>query len=560
MLVVHTAESPSLRTSDLELSPIEVDNGTAMMDMLLLVETGERLRGVLEYNADIFDEPSVASILEQFESLVSSAVANPAETVSALSLGPGGDWASDVNDSTDLLPPIPEGLLLHQLFEMQAVKAPDRVAAVSDGRTISYEDIDLRSTRLAGKLRSMGVGPGELVVVCLEPSIELVIALLSVLKAGGAYVPIDASFPDARVAQIVRQTKPRVTLAGESTAGQFKSESNLLIATTDWAEIPAAEEVEAAALIDPEDPAYVMFTSGSTGVPKGVMVSHRAICNQVVARGSAFSISESDAVLQRTPLAFDPALWEFFGPLSCGGRIVIAGSEEQSDPRKISRLVAENGVTAIQVVPTLLKHLLDEPEFCRSQSLTHVFCGGEVLTRQLRDAFFDACRGSLHNMYGPCECAVDATYWTCDPSDERELVPIGRPIAGVRVSVLDSRLRPVPPGIVGEICIAGRCVGSGYMGDPDLTAQRFISDPHDLTAKSLLYRTGDLGRVRRDGAIEYLGRADNQLKVQGVRIEPAEVEAVIERHPSIKEAMVTERANAQGEKQLVAYVAGSGDA
>jgi nonribosomal peptide synthetase DhbF len=390
-------------------------------------------------------------------------------------------------------------------------------------------------------LHDAGVGPDDRVPVRLPRSFDQAAALLGVLRAGAAYVPVDPELPDERAARMLAAAAPRIVLDAERMAA-------LPAATAE----PAAAPADDAAT--PGTVAYVMFTSGSTGEPKGVQVPHRAIANRVQWCQARYALSPDDRVLHNASYAFDIAAWELFGPLGTGATVVIPREGEHGDPAALVRLLREERITVAHFVPSMLRLLLDVPGFAELDRLRMVFCGGESMDRALHDRFLRTLPGrTLAHFYGPTEAAISCLFHDCTPDLAPGPVPLGRPITGMRAYVLDDTLHPVPSGIPGEVFLGGIGLADGYLGRPDLTAARFLPDPFSDVPGARLYRTGDLARHRPDGTLEFLGRTDHQLKIRGHRIEPAEIEAALTRIDGIAEAVAVARGDA-GAARLLAYV------
>ena len=463
----------------------------------------------------------------------------------------------------------PRGLLLHQLFERQAAQRPDATAVVFEGRSLSYAGLDAHANRLARRLRALGVAPDARVGIFMQRSEMLVVALLAVLKAGGAYLPLDPSHPPQRLREMIDEAGPVAVLADAGLAADLPTMvPTLALDRCAFTDAPT-EPDERAPEVRESHLAYVIYTSGSTGRPKGVMNEHRGIVNRLHWMQQAYALTPDDVVLQKTPLGFDVSVWEFFWPLMAGARLVLARPEGHKDPAYLCELIRESGVTTLHFVPSMLRLFLarldgDADGAAACAGLRRVVCSGEALSaglaRRCRERLPHA---RLHNLYGPTEAAVDVSAWTCgdgDGDDDGDGVPIGRPVANTRLYLLDGALRPVPAGVAGELYIGGVQVARGYLGRPELTAQRFIADPFGGNGR--LYRTGDLGRWRADGAIEYLGRTDFQVKLRGQRIEPGEIEARLRAVDGIADAVVLAREDRFGTPALVAYVVpgSSGDA
>jgi amino acid adenylation domain-containing protein len=445
---------------------------------------------------------------------------------------------------------------LHGAVAEQAERTPERIALVCEGRNLSFGALAAGARQLAGHLRGLGVLPGTKVGICLERSLEMVISLLAVLEAGGAYVPLDPDHPVERLAMIVEDSacpvligdRPLTGRLPESGARTLFLERNRPAFAGELVPDPVGPE------IDPNALAYVVYTSGSTGKPKGVMVSHRAIVNRLRWMTREFPLLATDRVLQKTPFSFDASIWEIFSPLLEGAVAVLARPGGHQETGYLAGLAAREEVTVLQMVPPQLRVFLDEPAVEDCLALRRVFCGGDVLTGALRDQCFERLGADLQNLYGPTEAAIDASFWVCRRGDTEAAVPIGRPLANVHLYLLDGRLEPVPFGIPGELYIGGTGLARGYLGRPDLTAERFLPDPFGVVPGGRLYSSGDFGRYRSDGALEFLRRGDGQVKIRGVRIEMGEVEAALCRHPGVRAAVVLAREEIPGEKRLVAYV------
>jgi amino acid adenylation domain-containing protein len=386
----------------------------------------------------------------------------------------------------------------------------------------------------------------------MERSLELVVALLGTLKAGAAYLPLDPGHPRERLASLLEEAGATVLLSQERLLPALPASSG-----ETWVVGPPGPEVaaEPEAGVEPDSPAYVIYTSGSTGRPKGVMNSHRAIRNRLLWMQRRYRLEAGEGVLQKTPVTFDVSVWELFWPLLAGARLVVSRPGGHQDPGYLAHLIAQEQVTTAHFVPSMLQVFLEQRELDRLTVLRRVICSGEALSHELQQRFFARMPAGveLHNLYGPTEAAVDVTSWACSP-EERQ-VPIGRPLANTRIHLLDRSLQPVPVGVPGELYIGGVQLARGYIGRPDLTAERFLPDPTGRERGGRLYRTGDLARWLAGGAIEYLGRMDFQVKLRGFRIEPGEIEAALLQHPGVREAVVVARTDGQaGDVRLVAYV------
>lgn len=456
-----------------------------------------------------------------------------------------------------------ENICLHDLVDEQVCRTPQASALVFEDQSLTYRELGSLSNQLAQTLRARGVTSDMLVGVCMQRSLELPVALLSIIKAGGAYVPLDPDYPQERLLQIVDDAQPRLILTQkqlrEKLPWMFAENATTqgrMPATICVDELSENYDHETVALTNesrPEDLAYVIYTSGSTGKPKGVMNTHRAICNRLLWMQDEYQLAGDDAVMQKTPSSFDVSVWEFFWPLMTGARLVLARPGGHLDSHYMADLIEQHQITVMHFVPSMLRAFLQEPKLERCRSLRDVICSGEALTRDVQDLFFQCCDSRLHNLYGPTEAAVDVTYWECQPDTSYATVPIGRPVANTQIHLLDEQLQPVPIGVAGELHIGGVQVARGYLNQPELTEQKFIPDPFCKDPEARLYKTGDLARSLSDGNIEFLGRMDHQVKVRGFRIELGEIETRLQEYPGLVQATVVMHEPAIGDQRLAAY-------
>jgi amino acid adenylation domain-containing protein len=422
---------------------------------------------------------------------------------------------------------------------------------VSASGTLSYAELAARAGGVAALLRERGAGPESVVAICLDRSPEMVAAILGVLAAGAAYLPLDPHDPPRRLEALLEDAGARTCLAGPEAAHRISTGGRTALLAPD----PPPGEPAPAGAARPEGLAYVMYTSGSTGRPKGVMVEHRSILNRLRWFCREHRIGPDDVFVQKTPYTFDVSVPEFFCPLMTGARLVLARPGGHRDPAYVCRLIQETAATTVHFVPSMLGAVLEEPELGRCRSLRRVLSSGEALSPALRDRFLAAMAGTgceLVNLYGPTETAVEVTAAVCRPEPGERVVPIGTALPGVRLHVLDRELRPVVRGEPGELCVGGVQVARGYLGRPDVTAAAFVPDPDGAGGR--LYRTGDLVRERTDGALEFHGRLDDQVKVRGFRVEPGEIEAALAAHPGVGAAAVAAIPGPDGDARLVAWV------
>jgi amino acid adenylation domain-containing protein/FkbM family methyltransferase len=471
---------------------------------------------------------------------------------------PGGERRRLLEDFNATTHEVPEATLT-KLLEAQVARTAGAVALVCEGREISYGELNARANRLAHHLIGLGVGPECLVGICLERSIKMVVALLGVLKAGAAYLPLDPDYPETRLAQMVADAAPAVVLSAAALRGRLPAAAAVL--ELDAPDLEAAlacapasnpTDRERTCPLRPRHPAYIIYTSGSTGTPKGAVIEHRALVNHMAWMRADYPVNVQDRILSRTSISFDAAVWEFWLPLLSGAALCLAPAEAQRDPAALLDHMNESRVTFAQFVPTLLAAVCDTGA-PRPESLRLVFAGGEALTRELAHQVVTAWKVPIVNLYGPTETTIQVAHHRCQGAvPDTMTIPIGSPIWNARLYVLDEGLEPVPVGAAGEIYVAGAALARGYLKRPGMTAARFVADPYGEPG-SRMYRTGDLCRWRPDGTLEYLGRADHQIKLRGFRIELGEIEAVLRQHPAVSEAVVIKDDGPVGER-LVAYI------
>ncbi|HGM5360044.1 TPA: amino acid adenylation domain-containing protein [Serratia marcescens] len=534
-----------------ELAGLEYS--AAKFDLTLdLADTGEGISGTLNFATALFDRATAERYGVYLVQALRAMTLNSPRSVSHIDLLPPAEREHLLHGWNRTERDYPLDQTLTALFEQQVRRTPDATALVSGTESLSYAQLNARANRLAHALIARGVGPDSRVAVCAERGLNMVTALFGILKAGGAYVPLDPAYPGERLQYILQDADPVLLLAdaagraalGEPATPQLALEAAL--PETLSAENPAPR-AQASHL------AYVIYTSGSTGKPKGAMNEHRGVVNRLVWMQEAYGLTAADTVLQKTPFGFDVSVWEFFWPLMVGARLVMAKPEGHKDPDYLSRAIEQYGVTTLHFVPSMLQSFLaDGQAATRCGQVVRVMCSGEALPAALVAEFYRRLpQAELHNLYGPTEAAVDVTAWHCSREADRVSVPIGRPIANTRIYLLDERGQPVPLGAVGELYIGGVQVARGYLHRPELTAERFLSDP--FAPGGRMYRTGDVARYLANGDIEYLGRNDQQVKIRGFRIECGEIEAALATHPAVREAVVDARAVGD-DKRLVAWV------
>ncbi|HYH82114.1 MAG TPA: amino acid adenylation domain-containing protein, partial [Longimicrobium sp.] len=551
MLVVQGAgrDEPALGGRALERLPREEED--AKFDLLLELEDGEDgIAGRLVYRAELWQPETMARMAAHLGALLAGAAAEPDRPVGTLALLDDAERRRVLVELNDTARPLPAGESLHGLFEAQARRTPGAVALVAGEERIGYRELDERANRLARHLRALGVGTDVRVGVCLGRTPSLVAAILAVLKAGGAYVPLDPAYPSARLALTLEDAGAAVLLTESHLLARLPAHGGRTVCLdTDAADIALHEGTDPGVAVPPESLAYLIYTSGSTGRPKGVAIEHRSAAAFLHWGRASFPREVLEATLFSTSVCFDLSVFELFLPLAVGARVILA-----ENALALPELPAAGEVTLVNTVPSACAELLRTDGF--PPSLRAVNLAGEPLPRALADGM--AARGiPLFNLYGPSEYTTYATWTRVAPAEGA--VSIGRPLANTRVYLLDQHGRPAPLGVAGELCLGGAGLARGYLGRPALTAEQFVPDPFG-PAGARLYRTGDRARWAAGGELEFLGRIDHQVKVRGFRVEPGEIEAVLLRHPAVREAAVAVRAEGGPGARLVAYVAAHGDA
>jgi amino acid adenylation domain-containing protein/non-ribosomal peptide synthase protein (TIGR01720 family) len=557
MFILQNTAVTTINLEGLTLKPLVADKGSSKFDLTLELYDGEEsIYGWFEYNTDIFHWNTIQRLAENFTVLLESIVRVPEERISELDIMTQSELNLILNTLNDTHVDYNNKLCLHELFETQTEKTPEAAALVFKDSCLTYRELNSMANKLAHSLRGMGAGPETLVGVCMERSVEMVTALLAILKSGGAYVPIDPGYPSDRIAYMLEDSQVFILLTQQKLAQSFPhSDTRLICVDTEWEKIIADQSRDNPEnRTKPENPAYMIYTSGSTGKPKGVVNIHSAICNRLLWGQEQYGLDHTDKVLQKTPFSFDISVWEFFWPLITGACLVMAEPEGHKDTSYLINLIEKCGITTIHFVPSMLQVFIEDKEVKRCSRLKRVICSGEALPYELRERFCNILDSELHNLYGPTEAAVEVTFWDCRNQIDGNLIPIGKPIANTYIYILDSYMRPVPVGVAGELYIAGDGLARGYWMKPELTAAKFVPNPFSSIPGQRLYKTGDLARFRTDGNIEFLGRIDHQVKIRGFRIELEEIEAVLGKHPTVKENVVIAIGDAANNKKLAAYL------
>ena len=561
---LQNAPTPQAKTATVTMSPTSVGLASSPFDLALwLHDRDGRIEGDLQFDVELFDRVTVQRFGQRLRRLLEAVVATPERPVGELSLLAPAELHQIVAEWNDTAGPFPREMTLPRLVERCAAERPLAVAAVCGEAALSYGELVERFRALAAALGRRGVVPGDRVGICLERSLDMLVAVLGVMSAGAVYVPLDPTHPKERLQGILDDADAALLVthgALEASLGAgipaFRFDREILAPDLD-ATLP---------VLHPEHLAYAIYTSGSTGRPKGVQIPHRALVNFLTSMAVAPGFAEDDVLLALTTLAFDIAGLELYLPLVRGGRVVIAPREASLDGRRLAELIEASGATIVQATPATWRLLLESGWKEAGPSGLRLFCGGEALPRELADRLLGAGT-ELWNLYGPTE----TTIWSAAVRVARRgPIRIGRPIVNTDLHVVDRVLRLLPVGVPGELLIGGEGVARGYVGRPGLTAERFVPDPFvpdpcvpDPCGRGTgnrLYRTGDLVRRRHDGEIEFLGRLDHQVKVRGFRIETGEIETCLLEHPGVREVVVTAREDAPGDVRLVAYLVPEGAA
>jgi len=526
-----------------------------------IVDGGTDLIVECDYNTDLFDRQSISRWLSHFRVLLESIDRDPEVPIASIPLLTNSERRTILEEWNPSGRAIPCATVPEQ-FAAQVHTRRDAIAVVFEDRHLTYGELDTYSSQLPHHLRDLGVGPEVVVGLCVERSLEMLIGLVGIVKAGGAYLPLDPNYPPERLAFMLRDAHAQVLVTHSTLVSRLPADDgrrnalHIVCLNADWPVITRLAVTGPAISLHPQNTLYVTYTSGSTGTPKGVMVAHHSVV-RLVKNSNYVEIAPDDVFLHLAPLSFDASTFEIWGALLNGAKLVIY-PDGRVDMPKLKHIVVEAGISVLWLTAALFEQVVDEilPALARVRQL---LAGGDVLSVSHVRQFLEAHSGcGLINGYGPTE---GTTFSVCfSATDQTNLdgsVPIGRPISNTRVYVLDGSLELVPIGVCGELYIAGGGLARGYLGQAGMTAERFVADPYGAQG-TRMYRSGDLARWRSDGVLEFLGRADAQVKVRGFRIEPGEIEAALVRHASVRQAAVVARGDQAGDKCLVAYVVPSG--
>ncbi len=547
MFIVHNSEGVS------QVSKVsgnhELETGTSKFDLtMILSETAKGLDGLIEYSTDLFEPATIRRLAGYYARLLEAGVANPQLSIAELPMLPEAERRQLLVEWNDTAAEIPgKTLCVHQLIEAQAARTPDQVALICDERELTYSELNFRANQLAQQLAALGVGPDTLVGVYIQRSIDMVVGMLAILKAGGAYVPIDPSYPSARIALVIEDSHLGFVLTTEQNRANLPASPARIVSIDGDAKAIAAHSPAAVhAYARKNNLAYVIYTSGSTGKPKGVMVEHRNVVNFFAGMDRLLG-TDAGTWLAVTSISFDISALELLWTLTRGYKVVIHG---EGNTDKIPAEILRYSVTHLQATPSLYRALASDPASLQALGkLKKILIGGEALPAALIAALRQNFSGEILNMYGPTETAIWSTVYRVE--EQRNNIPIGKPIVNTQVYILDSQMQLVPPGGIGHLWIGGDGVVRGYLNRPELTAERFVKDP--FRAEGRIYRTGDLARFLPDGDLEFMGRADFQVKIRGFRIELGEIEALLEAQPGVAQGVVVAREDLHADKILAAF-------
>ncbi|HYO59283.1 amino acid adenylation domain-containing protein, partial [Archangium sp.] len=570
MFIYQPLPTAGLKLSGLSLEGVDIRTETSRLDITLTLHDTEAgtVAGAWEYNTDLFEASTITRLAGHYERLLQAIVAQPEQRITDLPLMTEEERRRVLVEWNDTRAAFSLEQSVTELFEAQARRSPEAVAVSSGRGKWTYKELSREAARLAARLRERGVETESVVGLLMDRSLEFWASVLAVFKAGGVYLPLDAEHPPQRIAQILERSGAVGVLVSK---GRREGLANAL-ALLEPGVRPAEWSVEALLQQDgpvaelpaprPEQLAYVLYTSGSTGVPKGAMVEHRSMLNHLFAKVEAVQLTSGDVVAQTASQCFAISVWQFLAALLVGGQVHIVEDEVAHEPRPLLERLAASGISILETVPSLLRTLLEELDGPEGRPLEFsvlrwLISTGEALPPELCRRWLARYPGiPVMNAYGPTECTDDVTHHPIStlPGPEVVRMSIGRPVANMRLYVVDRQLRPVPPGALGELCIGGVGVGRGYLREPARTAEVFVPDPFSGEPSARLYRTGDLARHLPGGELEYLGRIDHQVKVRGFRIELGEIEAVLGQHPGVRESVVVVRQEGPGGARLVGYV------
>jgi amino acid adenylation domain-containing protein len=552
--------------SGMQSEEVSCDQGTAKYDLTLEVFECDGLHCTWEYRTELFNPERIARMAEHFEVLLREIVADPDRKLSELPMLTSAERKRVLIDWNATYGDYPRETCIHEAFEHRAKVCGNALAVLSDERNITFAQLNSEANAVAHHLQKLGVTPQARVGIFMERSVDAIVAMLAVMKTGASYVPIDGAYPAQRIVFMLADSGAAVLVTEHRLRKQVPDFAGTVVyLDNERPTILTESKSDPQILVRATDPAYVIYTSGSTGAPKGVIATHRACMNRFAWMWRAHGFERNEVCAHRTSLSFVDSVWEIFGPLLDGVPLSIIADDAVRDPQRLLRHLAAYEITRIVLVPSLIESLLEcgHELNARLPHLRLCVSSGEALPYRLYERFQSALpRVRLINLYGSSEVAADVTCFDTAKTKPIDVMPIGKPIANVRVYILDKNLQPVPIGVPGEIYVAGDCLANGYLGRPELTADRFPTITLGDGITERVYKSGDLGRFREDGNVEFLGRVDRQVKIRGIRIEPDEIEALLTSHPLIHQALVVARdGSTPADRRLIAYLtAANGEA
>lgn len=563
--ILPFSQSPSLAHCETRLSVLSTGPVDDLTVTIRCSDPRQGLKIELDANPEFYTDQYLRDFGTRFHSFYERVLTSGDDfRLSQVTTLTDKEYRRLVEEFNDTAHDIPSTTLV-DLISTQVARTPEALAVVDADRKVTFAELDEQAAVISDWLRSQGIRRGDIVGVALPRSVDLLVSLLAVMRCGAAYLPIDLTHPRSRLEVTLQSSGTKLVIAAESDTQLVPVVPGVVlpringIANRDTGR-SAELNLHASVEIEPGDAAYVIYTSGSTGEPKGVVVEHDAIVNRLLWMQSAYGIGSGDNVLQKTPITFDVSVWELFLPLISGATLYMAPPESHRDPAWLATIINEWRISVMHFVPSMLAAFLDEPRAATVTSLTRVFCSGEALPAGLRDRFHRTIKSELHNLYGPTEAAVDVTEWNASADDTSRPVPIGKPVWNTQMYVLDRMMRPVPELTVGDLYIGGRQLARGYLGNPELTAEKFVDRPETLGgAQSLapvfrrIYNTGDLAYWTKEGALVYVGRSDDQVKIRGLRVELGDISSAILQDRTIADAAVIISTHS-GSQELVAYV------
>lgn len=557
-VLFNLIDDVSLKLDGLQVKSLDVDNNTSKFEMeLTLIETAEGMSGGVEYSTERFEEHTITRLIEHYMLLIREIIEKPNLPISHLQFMSDEERRQLLYEWNETAVPYPDDICLHDFFVRQAKLMPDEIAVTFQDECLTYRELDHLSNGLAWKLRTFGVGPDVCVGICMNRSMEMIVAVLGVLKAGGAYVPLDPYYPQDRLIYILEDTQVPVVITQSSLTSLLGKVNTNLFLLDSIEELKASPEAPETG-VGPDHILYILYTSGSTGKPKGIIMNHRPIVNLIAWQNKNLNSIHQANVLQFSTLNFDMSCHEMFSAFCNGGNVIVVDEKTRKNPERLLELISHHKIKRLHLPYISLQQLAEAAEQMEEieYAVTDITVSGEQLrvTQQIRNWLKKLGNCTVQNHYGPTETHVVTAYMIEDIDTVSSLPPIGKPIDNCEIYILDNHLQPVPVGVYGELYIGGVCLARGYLNRDDITADKFIPHPFSKKTNQRIYKSGDLARFLPSGDVEFLGRIDEQVKIRGFRVEPGEVEAVISTYPGIRETVVVGRKDNHAPQELAAYI------